>query len=327
MAELVELDDSTIQRMDRFAAEHAESVFDRPMITELFRDPAWHSPELDSGWTKRERWIECAERAANELIPDPDAISILRSLGHPLWKERALAFVDNLPAESDMFSSDYEIISYVRTERPALAEAYLTDPFARDPAHATRQDPDPKRRAERAAAWVNQHDLQPPLSEWAVIPWLREEQQRIAHKQALDLALTADNFIELHADTLRAAIVMRWCDIGEAMSGNPALTNALLEFTVRGDNAFDPYALCDQDILLAWSALTPSMHVARITATIARTDFGSLAAEALARVHHNHWMRDEYKRRMATGFYDRVDLQMKDSLSIVWLRCRPFLES
>lgn len=78
MVELVELDDSTIKRMDDFAAEHILGVFDEP---ERFADPAWHNPALDQEWATRERWISCAERSLlDKPYVDPDAAKILLDL-------------------------------------------------------------------------------------------------------------------------------------------------------------------------------------------------------------------------------------------------------
>jgi hypothetical protein len=317
--QITELD---LARVDQLARLILDRYLGQREVLGAFFDPLLYDPASDS-WATRDDWLRAANRFRGEDFTNPAAELIRLELGVTVDVHGWLTTLGRVGRHGE--NSEAEIISVYRYrhEYPEIAKVWFAPgPFEDCPEAETRCGIGDWIAARDLAASIDpgDDDVWRPLSR--LTPSALEvffeagqiERWRDRAVRAIDEAWDWTHFDE---DLLRAAVVHRWAEVGEALHRNPYLFHAL--FT---NDRMLIYSA--SRVFLAWSRLTPSIEIARLVGTLLGLDLrGRANIPAMAAVGAMAESRPDLVSQIADVWLT----ELQRSLAIAWTRSRRLAEA
>lgn len=319
--ELLSLDAALLVELDRFAGDTIDRFLETEDALWRYHDRAFYDPEIDT-WFDTGRWHRLAERQLGDKYPNPEAVLIMLDFDEPKAKEAARRVIGNLDETfCDISDSEVELLWRFRHEFPKVAGAYVQltpEDSANDAIFARWGDPSARRRLA-LTPWEDDDELTAAIIR--AQPAARQDRIR---NSFVAWARNEHHCSPLHCDRLQLAHKMGWSDVAAALEENAFLLAGLLTIARRDDEFDEPGLLMSGELLLPWSALSPTEFLARLVATAVKTDLVALAKEA-SQIASQGKPDVDVDLRFALDAYENYAKTVEVILAVAWKRCRIWL--
>jgi hypothetical protein len=323
---LLELDETTVAKLDAFADRAIADYFQRKRTIWDYGNRDIFDPAIDV-WATMADWVRVAERHIRGEWPDPYAILVLLGAGDPRGTELAHGLLDRVEPHHEVDNGTVELAWRFRNQRPEVARRWFSpEPYDQVPFSEVRA-----RLGDPVARWyVSSGEGVDLLDEstWSVgqnpaiaglepSASVREE----LHSRLLDWARTAWAWSPPDEWPLRTALWLGLTDVADALDENPFLRHGLLYHARREEMFDEPGLLHGSNILYLWSRLKPTDLLGRI---IASAVFGNILGRA-EQVNREAAARDPRVAQMlpmTIQVLERSNRDLQPPLAIAWKRYR-----